>query len=142
MPWMLLRYGLPLVAGLGLIWAVKHHFDEHQRLQFNNVELTQAVEAKDAAITRYRDEIRRRDSILARHAVVNRQLSQRIRDVESVVTQSDDQESIDWGNSDISPVVFSGLYQVSHNKAGSHQAETPSSTDDDNRRAETERQQE
>lgn len=142
MPWLFLKYGLPLALGLGLIWLVKSHFDEHQKLQFDNVELRSAVDAKEKANDRLLEDIRKRDSILARREMVNRQLSQRIRDAESVVTQSSDQESIDWGNSDISPVVFNGLYQVSHNKAGSHQAETTSATNDDNRRAETERQQE
>lgn len=130
MPWLFLKYGLPLISGLGLVWAVKYHFDEHQRLQFDNTQLSQAVEAKDAAITRYRDEIRRRDSILARREMAYRKLSQRLRVAESVVTQSDDLEVIAWRNTRLPAAVIDSLREISGNNAGSHQADTTTNIDE------------
>lgn len=113
MPWIsLIKFGLPLALGIGVIFSVHAHFKTHLALKLSNAELSAAVVAKDKANAELRSEINKRDSIIARRDVAYGELSRSIRMVKSAVTQSKDADVISWGNTALPGVVISSLRQA------------------------------
>ena len=129
MPWLLLKYALPGLILLGLTIGVIRHFKEHQELQHNNIELTQAIEAKEAVNARLALEIRERDSILARRDVAFRKLSNRLRMAESSIKQANDSEAIGWRHTRLPDSILGVLYSVSRDETGNLETEPADTTD-------------
>lgn len=117
--WKAIKLGLPALLIVGLILYVKLHLAEHARLKTTNSTLSATVEKRNEAIADLREDIAKRDAVLARRELDYQELSKKYRANQSAVKESTNSEVVAWRDTPLPPLVLSLLQQRSSHAAGS-----------------------